>query len=488
MIISPEINAKQEMKNKVLFLVLILFLLLFGSQGFTQEFPEFIISGNKYIKLDDFIKHSEIEKYRFDYIRQKIYIKTDEKLIRFILGTNYVLVNDKFYRLSAPVMFYDSKVYIPHDFLEVMKGEGYVFIKKSTIDKPTFSKQKINKIRYFTHPTHTRIVFDTNVYIPYRESESDTHKLVKLYFANTEIASTKSIKIGDGVVKDIQIRKTGSGVSILINTDSKYKAKKVMGLKHKPYRVILDLYKSDKYVKKSDSYVEDMKIRTIVIDAGHGGKDPGGIGSGGLQEKGVVLSISKELANLLRKELKVKVIMTRTTDKFITLRRRTEIANENKADLFISVHANINYSKKVRGFEVYYLSRYASDDEARSVAAFENGVIRLEDKRTQENVKNILWDLISNQFENESVELAGFIIKNMKSKTSFPSKGIKHAKFYVLYGATMPAVLVEVGYLSNPIEAKFLKSPYTQKKIARAIFEGIKEYKIRYEKKINTVN
>ena len=413
-------------------------------------------------------------------------------MIRFVLGSRDITVGENYYKLSSPVIFFESQVYIPSDFLDLKEGKNLVIQKNlsdnSTLTKPPPgppAKQKIEGIRFFTHSTHTRIVLDTNVYIPYRETESDSEGMIKLYFDNTAIDLTGPIIVNDGVAKDIQIRKTDSGVNIIINTDSKYKYKKLLGLKYKPYRVIIDLYKTDAISSNIPLQSEDMRIKTIVIDAGHGGKDPGAIGDGGLQEKGVVLSIAKELAVLLEKELKVKVIMTRSKDEFISLRKRTEIANENKADLFVSIHANFNYNKNTRGFEVYYLSRYASDDEARAVAAFENGVIKLEDQKTQDSVRNILWDLISNQFENESIELAGCIVKNMKSKTSFPSNGIKHAKFFVLYGATMPAVLVEVGYLSNPVEAKFLKSPYSQKKIALAIFEGIKEYKIRYEKKLN---
>lgn len=225
------------------------------------------------------------------------------------------------------------------------------------------------------------------------------------------------------------------------------------------------------------------RIDKIVIDPGHGGKDPGAIGRYGLKEKDVVLDISKRLKKKLE-AYGIDIILTRESDVFISLWQRANISNKNKADFFISIHANAARSRRASGFEVYYLSE-ACDDGARAVEAAENAVLDLETDfkaNTPSHLEATLWDIINDENRVESIELAGVLCESMKSDMTSKDRGVKSALFYVLKGAIAPSVLVEVGFVSNrEEEAKLAKASYREQ-IADTLAKGIIRYKMRYEK------
>ena len=222
-----------------------------------------------------------------------------------------------------------------------------------------------------------------------------------------------------------------------------------------------------------------LKIRTVVIDPGHGGKDPGAIGPRGTEEKEIVLDVAKRLANLIKKRLQAKVILTRYDDTFVPLAVRTQIANEQKADLFISIHANASLSPKTKGFEVYFLSEKASDAEAEAVANMENSVIEMEEPSPKLNeLTKILWSMTYNKFMNDSSLLCSLISKEVSSmRLGIENRKVKQAAFYVLRGTKMPAVLIELGFLSNKEEERKLRTRGFRKKITEAIYKGIFHYK-----------
>jgi N-acetylmuramoyl-L-alanine amidase len=218
-------------------------------------------------------------------------------------------------------------------------------------------------------------------------------------------------------------------------------------------------------------------MRRIIVDAGHGGFDPGAIGRTGLREKAVNLDVAKRLAKLLGEE-GVRVIMTRSSDTFIPLGRRVDIANNSQGDLFISIHTNANRVKSLSGFEVYYISPYA-DDAGRALWAARNVALGLDSAclaSNSVNLKAILWDMIYTYNRAESIELARSICRTINRNLNTEILGIKGARFEVLRGVRMPAVLVEIGFLSNSREEKMLKNSYYRQKIAESIIEGIKYY------------
>jgi N-acetylmuramoyl-L-alanine amidase len=219
------------------------------------------------------------------------------------------------------------------------------------------------------------------------------------------------------------------------------------------------------------------KIKKIVIDAGHGGDDPGAIGKTGLREKDVTLDIAKELSSLLKSQ-GVEVVMTRSTDRFVPLASRVVIANNSHADLFLSIHANANRASFLNGFEVYYVSP-SVDDSARALSSAQNAEPDFESSCFAShslNLKAILWDLIYTNSRAESIELARAICRTISRNLDTRVLGIKGARFQVLKGARMPAILVEIGFLSNYKEEGMLKNANYRQKVAEAIVQGIEGY------------
>lgn len=238
-----------------------------------------------------------------------------------------------------------------------------------------------------------------------------------------------------------------------------------------------DIFKNLEYEK------EKWRIDKIVIDPGHGGKDPGTIGASGTYEKDVVLEIAKRLKKLLQEKLDVEVFMTRETDKYIALKDRTKYANQVGGKLFISIHANWNRNRSVRGASTYFLG-LAKSDEALEIAQRENAAIQYEENSEYADLtdeKIILASMAQNSFNKESQDLAAIIQESVHEHTGIKDRGVLQAGFYVLVGASMPNVLVETAFMSNRNEEKLLRSGSFQHKVAYAIYESIKEFKQRYE-------
>ncbi|MDD2702529.1 MAG: N-acetylmuramoyl-L-alanine amidase [Candidatus Omnitrophica bacterium] len=219
------------------------------------------------------------------------------------------------------------------------------------------------------------------------------------------------------------------------------------------------------------------RVKKVIIDPGHGGKDPGAIGRTGLREKDVVLDIAKRLAVLFRNE-GIEVVLTRSTDTFIPLARRVDKTNASHADLFLSIHANANRNRNVRGFEVYYVSSSVNDFDRAVSAARDDaphlGVLSVSGASL--NLKATLWDMIYGYSRAESMELGRSICKSVQCEVNNKISGIKSARYYVLKGARMPAVLIEVGYLSNMDEERCLKNGFYRQQIAEGIKAGLFDY------------
>jgi N-acetylmuramoyl-L-alanine amidase len=218
-----------------------------------------------------------------------------------------------------------------------------------------------------------------------------------------------------------------------------------------------------------------LGIGTIVIDPGHGGKDPGAIAFG-MKEKDIVLKVGKSLAAHLREKLGATVILTRTDDSFMPLEERTAIANTNSADLFVSLHINAHPSPDIRGFETYFLN-LTTNAEAMRVAARENATTT----HQLSDLQDILSDIMRNSKINESSRLAERVHKSIDngfSESHFALKdmGVKQAPFYVLIGAEMPAILIEIAFISNPDDAKLLGDEQFIVKLAGQISDGISQY------------
>ncbi|MFV1884392.1 MAG: N-acetylmuramoyl-L-alanine amidase family protein [Balneola sp.] len=229
---------------------------------------------------------------------------------------------------------------------------------------------------------------------------------------------------------------------------------------------------------------DKLKFDTIIIDAGHGGHDPGNIGYRNAREKDVVLAISKKLGGYIEEYLPdVKVIYTRDDDTFVDLEDRGHIANRAEGDLFVSIHANSFKSRSVRGTEVFFLGLHRSETSF-DIMKKENAVFNTEGKQYLELTEDdlLIYELAHSGYIATSERIATMIDDQFKNRAGRKSRGVKQAGFVVLYQASMPAMLVEVGFLSNPSEQRFLTSDYGQSIMASAIFRAIRDYKVEYEK------
>jgi N-acetylmuramoyl-L-alanine amidase len=218
-------------------------------------------------------------------------------------------------------------------------------------------------------------------------------------------------------------------------------------------------------------------IHKIVLDPGHGGRDPGAIGSGGIAEKDLVLSVARKLAKKLREEMGIEVVLTRKDDSFVPLEDRTAIANAQNADLFVSLHMNASPNSDARGLETYYLDN-TSDEASIRLAARENGTSR----NKVSDLQFILSDMTQNMKLEDSITLAhrlqGSLVNTMARKMAdVRDLGVKKALFYVLVGARMPSVLVEMFFITNKIEGRAMTRDEYQNAVVDSLYEGIQKYK-----------
>ena len=381
-------------------------------------------------------------------------------------------------------------------------------IKKA--DNKTKECISVKNIRHWSTPTYTRVVIDLENPVKYKEhllkKDPGLKKPRRLYvdLQNAWIGKDieSSIPIKDDLLQGAragQYDKTTVRVVLDIDNMEGYK---IFHL-YDPFRIVVDVQgKKDRgpkpqtkvAIKKpaEESKKIDIKgakqqkvslarqlglgVNTIVIDAGHGGKDPGAVGRNGLKEKDTVLKAANILAEKIRKELGCQAVLTRGKDTFLPLERRTAIANMKKADLFISLHVNAHKYSKVQGLETYFLN-IALDEDSMNLAARENAT----SKKNISDLQVILNDLMLNTKINESSRLAQFVHNGMvgelkKKYKNVKSRGVKQAPFYVLIGADMPSVLVEIGYITNSVENKRLRSENYLDRVASGIVKGIDSY------------
>jgi N-acetylmuramoyl-L-alanine amidase len=346
-----------------------------------------------------------------------------------------------------------------------------------TIPCPVLAVEKVrvSDIRFWSYPDYTRVVInlsDNTDYTQKRLAQPD-----RLYFdlknsiLNKELQ--KTISVGNGMLRTVRAGQFSENtVRVVLDLD-KMTSYKVLTMED-PIRLIIDIYgqKQATAVKKR-----------IVVDPGHGGHDPGAVGPRNLYEKDVVLDVALKLKKILAQDQDFEVFLTRETDVFIPLEQRTAIANSKNADLFISIHANASTRRDAKGIETYLLS-WATNEEAMKVAARENAISLKKMKKMNEGrdvLDIMLSDLRREDKREESLKLATFVQQNMisglnKSYSHIVDHGVKQALFYVLFGAQMPSVLVEVSFISNPLEEKLLAKDSYRVELAQSIASGVNKY------------
>ncbi|TAL33961.1 MAG: N-acetylmuramoyl-L-alanine amidase [Spirochaetes bacterium] len=231
------------------------------------------------------------------------------------------------------------------------------------------------------------------------------------------------------------------------------------------------------------------RIAFIILDPGHGGRDPGAIGKGGVQEKGITLSVTRKLEKLMRANFKgIRVVLTRSSDTFLELGRRTEIANSHLKNgengIFVSVHVNASVSPRISGYETYFLSQNPSNEEARATSALENNVVILEEKKPgsgRDDAEHMEAMMLTTQIQKESSMLAETMQAELaRLLTDHKARGVRKADFFVLRGSLMPAILVEIGFITNSAERASLQKDAYQDRVAEALYHGVAAFLKKY--------
>ncbi|MEE9591908.1 MAG: N-acetylmuramoyl-L-alanine amidase [Thermodesulfobacteriota bacterium] len=359
-------------------------------------------------------------------------------------------------------------------------------------DSGTSKRIEVKDIRFWSNPTYTRIVIDLSGSTTFKyhllKKDPSIKKPQRLFIDISNATRSRNLTetkgINDGILKRVrtgQYNKDTVRVVLDIETIEDYK---VFPLED-PFRIVVDVTSkgrpSSPEVAGSKKELppapkKGVKISRIIIDPGHGGKDPGAIGKRGLKEKDINLKLAKKLRNLLKGSFKGDIVLTRERDIFLPLEERTAIANTKNADIFLSIHVNASPNRKARGIETYYLN-FTTDEEAIRVAARENAT----SIRHMSDLQFILNDLMRTAKTNESVRMAADIQESIVSTLKkryrrINGNGIKGAPFYVLVGTQMPSVLIEVSFISNSEEETRLRKDAYLNGIAKGITTGVLKF------------
>ena len=323
---------------------------------------------------------------------------------------------------------------------------------------------EINNIRFGSNAEVKRIVLDISDNVTFKTKVS--HNKIEIKFDKILFLKKKITKNND--LKEINFDTVNN--SIILNFKRSIHSPNIYFLKknnNKYARVVIDYKKKQK------------KRKIIVVDPGHGGKDSGAVGITKKLEKNITLKVALLLKKEFSKYEEFRVILTREKDVYLKLRERTEIAKNNNADIFISLHADFNKNRRTRGISLYTLSERASDKEAEALARRENrsdflGNVDLSSENSE--VTNILIDLTKRETLNQSSHLVNFLIKDIKNEMNLLKRAHRFAGFTVLKSLDIPSVLIEMGYLSNKEDSKLLVSNNYQKKITSNIVKAVKNY------------
>ncbi len=364
----------------------------------------------------------------------------------------------------------------------------------------------VKDIRHWSTPTYTRVVIDLEGPVEYssgllgKDPENEEPRRLYVDLEKTRVSSNieSSVTIKDGLLQKVQAGQFAPDKVRVVLDMNIIDNHHIFAL-HDPFRIVVDVRSAEAHKRistrasqKKERSAEEEKtpedsmplvgqlgfgVKTIVIDPGHGGKDPGTYINGKIKEKDIVLSLAKILAKRIKERFDCDVFLTREKDVFMSLEQRTAFAVAKRADLFISLHVNAYRTAAIHGLETYILS-LTDDERAKAVAATENATT----EKAISDLQRTISDLLLNTKVADSKRLAtevqgGMIVEAGKIHKGIKDLGVKGAPFYVLMGADMPAILVETGFITNPSERELLLNKEYQEKLAQGIVSGIEGYK-----------
>ena len=453
----------------------------------TIEISDF--EGISYISAIDYANESNMNQI-FIENKDKLVVQHESKKIIFSPNSSYILINDKVYNLSLKVQYDGNDFWIPlNAFLNLIALVDLPSIKIDSSEKfilVDLPEVNIKECIITNKENGTLITFNTEKFF---DESLISASITRGGWLNVNIVggSLDSLSIMEKTqinspvlrLRPIQMNQSAQISFLLKNDIEDY------SISSKEKKITISL-RSD--VELSAQKIKKMKKRwtldVIVLDPGHGGKDPGCLDRG-LMEKTIVLDVAKKLGKMIERDLGIKVIYTRTEDEFIPLWKRTKIANDSGGKLFISLHVNAApNSRSAKGFETYFI-RPGKFDDATLVAQRENKVIELEEvptkypKLNRENL--IIATMAQAAFTKQSEFLASKIQSEFERNFTTKNRGVKQAGFHVLVGASMPNVLVELGFITNSQDYKLLSKSKYRTKMAQSMFDAIVAYKNEYE-------
>jgi len=430
----------------------------------TYEETSIVVEPEKF-ELHDYVSLKSVAEllhlgYIMDNTTQQLHLTEGVRRFVLIPDVRTIEYGDHYYHLPFAPVYRNGEVYFPVQLITTTLGSAFeklVFIKSVT-EIPL-----INKISLLSRADSTVLKFAWAGDIDF----------------DVRFATRRAVIEIDGIYKEKPVLKPkGAVTEVRLTPHNTYTTNE---LDHEDINSVIERDDEVVFFKKVSK-----KVALIVVDAGHGGIDPGAVGKKGLYEKDVNLAISKILRDFIEDSLEIRVILSRDRDVYLSLKERTNIANRNAADMFLSIHCNAHLKGPPRsGFETYFLSE-AKTGEERAVAALENASLKFDNLMTpSDDLSFILYDLAQSAFLDESNHLAENIQISAEKHLKIPSRGVKQAGFYVLNGAFMPAVLVECAFISNPTEEKMLRQKNFQKELAYCIYRGITRYIDDYERRLN---
>ncbi len=504
--------------KKIFLLFSITFNLLLAQNALIQTLVEFQVdnslkkiaaykkNGITFIPSKDFAESSGINFY-INTNNNKIEYKFDNYSLVFTAKNPFIILNNKLtnekkvYQLPLSTFVLQNQIYIPidyvHNYLNNFSTKQIKFnLTDITILTSTDEKENKNiKVEEKTTTSSnlnysieekangTLITIKSNEILP-KINHSLSKNIIELNLYGKNF-NPNNIAKEKGLIKEIEMKSDKEKFSMLLYLNQGYSTYEVLQKPNTKEAIITIHSKifSKPITTKKDKWIFDV----IVIDAGHGGKDYGAIGVNNAIEKEINLGIALKLGKLIEDKMKnVKVVYTRNNDTFVELYKRGKIANENNGKLFISIHCNSTPKKRkdANGYEIYLL-RPGRTEEAIDIAERENSVIKYEDdpkryqKLTDENF--ILVSMAHSSYMKYSEKFSELLDKHFSQNIKIDSRGVKQAGFYVLVGASMPSVLIETGFISNPTDAEYLKSSTGKNEIAQAIFNAINSFKTYYD-------
>ena len=412
--------------------------------------------------------------------------------LNYTIFSPYIMVGDKSYNIRYDVIFHDGDFYAPIEYLALvidrLLPENFVYLPAENLIRITPTAYNIKELTAQQKLNGLLIEVLITEELKFDVVKTDDYWLIITLYGGQIDTSFFNGRRPVKAIYDTKAYQFDNSAQLSVRLRPK-DFTFVSKLRENPLRIQV-MVKGEGFADTVLAYapeqghMRDNKIDVIVIDPGHGGDDLGAVGPSGTKEKDINLQVSKKLQSILE-DRGFDVILSRDSDRFVSLADRTRIANEAGADIFISIHANSSErNKKARGYISFFLSD-AKTDQARAAAALENSSIQFETPESRKDyvsdIDFILLDMVQSEFLQESSELAAMIEQNIQNQTAIESRGVDQAGFFVLNKAYMPSVLVETAFISNKDDEKLLKNGKVQQDIAVAIADAITSFKAKYE-------